>query len=339
MKVFWALIAVLVLATILALTLTRGGGAAGGSGTPVEPPKSISSSPPEAPSQDTAQSAPESQSTAASAPEERPATADAPEQETDNVSPSTAASGAEAPVSEEAVVAPPERVMPMPTLNEVLGLPDLFTGSKRREAVADAERAAESSDSAMAGAGASSSTGAHQPLALNGPEVPAPRELPAVATGNDGPMKVLHEDDGSMLVDDRFVLRGKGTKDEPYEVTWEMLMSAQETYQPRLGKKRIPERLSMLDGKWVKITGWIAFPIMAASPDEMLMMLNQWDGCCIGVPPTPYDAIEVKLAEAAKGEQRLKTSGVILGKLKVDPFLVRDWLVSLYLMDDAELVQ
>jgi hypothetical protein len=135
------------------------------------------------------------------------------------------------------------------------------------------------------------------------------------------------------------VLRGKGTKDEPYEVTWEMLMSAQETYQPRLGKKRIPARLSMLDGKWVKITGWIAFPIMAASPDEMLMMLNQWDGCCIGVPPTPYDAIEVKLAEAAKGEQRIKTSGVVLGKLKVDPFLVRDWLVSLYLMDDAELVQ
>jgi hypothetical protein len=222
----------------------------------------------------------------------------------------------------------------MPTLNEVLGLPDLFTGSKRREAVADAERMGESS-----GVDAEKVAGAHGPPALNGPEVPVPRDLPAVATGNDGPMKVLHEDDGSMLVDDRFVLRGKGTKDEPYEVTWEMLMSAQETYQPRLGKKRIPERLSMLDGKWVKITGWIAFPIMAASPDEMLMMLNQWDGCCIGVPPTPYDAIEVKLAEAAKGEQRIKTSGVVLGKLKVDPFLVRDWLVSLYLMDDAELVQ
>ena len=39
---------------------------------------------------------------------------------------------------------------------------------------------------------------------------------------------------------------------------------------------------------------------MAESADASLMMLNQWDGCCIGVPPTPYDAIEVKLKEAAK---------------------------------------
>ena len=29
--------------------------------------------------------------------------------------------------------------------------------------------------------------------------------------------------------------------------------------------------------------------------NEALVMLNQWDGCCIGVPPTPYDAVEVRL--------------------------------------------
>src|SRR5262249_39584664 len=82
-----------------------------------------------------------------------------------------------------------------------------------------------------------------------------------------------------------------------------------------------------------------AFPIMAQSQDEMLVMLNQWDGCCIGVPPTPYDAIEVKLKKAAKGDDRMRVSGSVKGLLRVDPYLIKDWLVSLYLMDDAELIK
>lgn len=147
--------------------------------------------------------------------------------------------------------------------------------------------------------------------------------------------KLTPRNDGTVLVDDRFVIKGKGDKADPYVVTWEMLVSAQETYQPRLGRKLIPDRLKMIDGKWVRIPGFIAFPIMAQTQDEMLMMLNQWDGCCIGVPPTPYDAIEVKLSEAAKGDDRLRVSGTVTGILRVDPYLVKDWLVSLYLMDDA----
>lgn len=173
--------------------------------------------------------------------------------------------------------------------------------------------------------------------------VSAPASLTEPVQGGQAPAagevkaKLETQDDGSTLVDGRFALRGKGTRAEPYEVSWEMLVSAQETYQPRLGRKLIPDRLKMLDGKWVRIAGYVAFPIMAQSQDEMLMMLNQWDGCCIGVPPTPFDAIEVKLKAAAKGDDRLRASGTVTGILRVDPYLVKDWLVSLYLMDDAEL--
>jgi hypothetical protein len=150
-------------------------------------------------------------------------------------------------------------------------------------------------------------------------------------------VKVIKRNDGSTFVDDRFVLRGQGTKDDPYKVTWEQLVSANETYQPRLGRTIIPGRLKMLDGKWVKVSGYIAFPIMAQSADEMLVMLNQWDGCCIGVPPTPYDAIEVKLKVAAKGDVRQRQSGAVTGILRVDPYLVKGWLVSLFLMDEGEI--
>lgn len=158
---------------------------------------------------------------------------------------------------------------------------------------------------------------------------------------NDKPPKAVvdRRDDGSMLVDNRFVLKGKGTEADPIQITWEFLVSAQETYQPRLGRTHLPDRLNLVHDKWVSISGYIAFPIMAASPDEMLMMLNQWDGCCIGVPPTPYDAIEVKLTTPATSRQKLAVDGSIRGILRVDPYLVRDWLVSLYLMDDARLLR
>jgi hypothetical protein len=154
-----------------------------------------------------------------------------------------------------------------------------------------------------------------------------------------GPAKIEIEDDGSMLVDGKYTIRGKGTKDEPYRITWDLLTSAQETYQPRLGLKHIPDRLNIVNNKWVTIAGYVAFPIMAATPDEMLMMLNQWDGCCIGVPPTPYDAVEVKLSTPATRDQRFAIDGTITGVLRVDPYLVKDWLVSMYLMDDAKIVQ
>jgi hypothetical protein len=164
---------------------------------------------------------------------------------------------------------------------------------------------------------------------------PSPEALAAAEAAKSAPT-LVKQADGTTLVADRFVIKGDGTKESPYEVTWEQLMSAQETYKPRLGLKIIPGWLNLIHDKWVKVSGYVAFPVMAQGPDEMLMMLNQWDGCCIGVPPTPYDAIEVKLNKPAEGETRLLIMGSVTGKLKVDPYLVKDWLVSLYIMDEAE---
>jgi outer membrane biosynthesis protein TonB len=147
--------------------------------------------------------------------------------------------------------------------------------------------------------------------------------------------KIEKKDDGTLLVDGKYVVKGEGTKEKPYEVTWEMLTSAQDDYDPRKGKKQVPGRIAMLDGKWVRISGYIAFPLYVDQPKELLSMLNQWDGCCIGVPPTPYDAIEVRLTGVVPKDDRLATSGVVTGKLGIKPYLVGDWLVGLYIMDDA----
>lgn len=153
----------------------------------------------------------------------------------------------------------------------------------------------------------------------------------------DEEIKIVKKADGQMLVDDRYALKGDGTAAAPYEITWEYLVSAQETYDPKKGKKKVPERLTMLDGKRVRITGYVAFPLMAQSPKELLAMLNQWDGCCIGVPPTPYDAIEVRLKDAATQEQKFTNYGSVEGTFEVKPYVVGEWLVGLYVMNGAHL--
>lgn len=151
-------------------------------------------------------------------------------------------------------------------------------------------------------------------------------------------LRLVRRDDGTLLINDRWVIKGDGSAEKPYEVTWEYLISAGETYDPKAGQNDIPPHISMLDGTHVRITGWIAFPLYVQSATELLVMLNQWDGCCIGVPPTPYDAIEVRLRAPAEGDARQATFGTVQGIMSVQPYVVGGWLVGLYVMDQARII-
>ncbi|MEI6023959.1 MAG: DUF3299 domain-containing protein [Phycisphaerales bacterium] len=152
------------------------------------------------------------------------------------------------------------------------------------------------------------------------------------------PGNILKQADGSILADNKYLITGAGTMEDPYRVTWECLTSASQTYIPRLQQNNIPQRVAMLDGKWIRIEGYMAFPLMLQESSEILAMLNQWDGCCIGVPPTPYDAIEVKLSVPVKpGRRHTYNFGTVTGKFKVDPYLVENWLVGLYQLESASL--
>ena len=52
--------------------------------------------------------------------------------------------------------------------------------------------------------------------------------------------------------------------------------------------------------------------------------------------PTPYDAIEVALDKTVTGEDRFATTGAVVGKLGIKPYVVGDWLVGLYVMDGGD---
>ena len=87
------------------------------------------------------------------------------------------------------------------------------------------------------------------------------------------------------------------------------------------------------------MTGYALFPLMSLETTEVLLMRNQWDGCCIGVPPTPYDAVEVKLAKPADRRDSLVSFVTLEGVLDVDPYVNRDFLLGLFTMSEAALVQ
>lgn len=174
--------------------------------------------------------------------------------------------------------------------------------------------------------------------AASSPNSPAPttsegsaKTDPAATNG------MVTKPDGTLIFDGRFAVRGSGTLEDPYRVPWDLLVATNETYAPRKGLKKLPERIKFFDGKYVKLSGFIAFPITSANPKEMLVMLNQWDGCCIGVPPTPYDAVEVKLAKSPTPSQRSAMQGTLRGKLRIDPYEDSGWLLGIYYMEEGTL--
>ncbi len=149
-----------------------------------------------------------------------------------------------------------------------------------------------------------------------------------------GAAMVTRTEDGVAFGD--IVIKGEGTQASPYIVPWDALVSAEAVFDPTNNSLRIPEVVAILQDKYVRLDGYVSFPLMTTQPKELLAMLNMWDGCCIGVPPTPYDAVEVQLSKAITGDARYAVSGRVTGKFSVKPYVVKSWLVGLYVMEQAE---
>jgi hypothetical protein len=154
------------------------------------------------------------------------------------------------------------------------------------------------------------------------------------------PGTIMRQPDGALMADGKYRIEGDGSRERPYRIAWDLLASANKTYIPRLKENLLPQRVALLEGAWVRIDGYFALPLMLQESSEILVMLNQWDGCCIGLPPTPYDAMEVRLVEPVKPSRRHAFNfGTVQGRLKVDPMLVENWLVGLYRLEEATLTQ
>ncbi|MDX9910815.1 MAG: DUF3299 domain-containing protein [Phycisphaerales bacterium] len=239
----------------------------------------------------------------------------------------------------------------LPTLDQTLGLAS--EDGTSRDAAPSVEHAAPSTSvsveaapgesaspaapsEAVAPAPSTNDTLANAPQA--GPAATGPTPTPVSAEAinrvrTSGPRSTS----GAKTRVGRFDLPGAGTDADPVEVPWELLVSAMEDYRPREGKTELPQWAKGLNGKHVRITGFVLFPTFGTQARELLLMKNQWDGCCIGVPPTPYDAIEITLSKPVDLANTTVNYASISGVLQVDPYLVNGWLLGLYLMENATL--
>lgn len=143
-------------------------------------------------------------------------------------------------------------------------------------------------------------------------------------------------DDGSIQLASGAIIRGQGTVEKPYELNWDLLVSAERVYQPRNGQTTLPDWCKALNLKQVRLTGHLLSPLMQDDTDQILLMRNQWDGCCIGVPPTPYDAVEITLSRPISLVREQLNYGTLTGLFEIDPYLVNNWLVGLYILSDAK---
>lgn len=151
------------------------------------------------------------------------------------------------------------------------------------------------------------------------------------------PATITHGNNNQLEIDGRYTILGSGTELDPYRITWDLLKSAYETIDLNGSRVTPPKRLEMLNGTYVQISGYLAPPLWGQETKELLVMFNRWDGCCVGLPPTPFDCIEAQLATPMKlGAAHTISYGTIRGKFIVEPFKAGTFLIGLYRLEEAQ---
>ncbi len=176
------------------------------------------------------------------------------------------------------------------------------------------------------------------PTPTTAPTQSIPPQQTQTATTTAAPATTLTRGSNNQIeVDGRYTILGSGTELDPYRVTWDLLKSAYETMDLNGPRTTAPKRLEMLNGTYVQISGYLAPPLWGQETLELLVLLNRWDGCCIGLPPTPFDCIEAQLSAPMKlGAAHTISYGTIRGKFIVEPFKAGTFLIGLYRLEEAQ---
>ena len=143
-------------------------------------------------------------------------------------------------------------------------------------------------------------------------------------------------DERTLELDGRYRIIGNGRPDDPYRITWEVLTSADAYIDPMAKALTPPPWVRALDGTHVELSGYYSTALRVTAAKHLLLTLNRWDGCCIGLPPTPFDAIDLDMREPVAMEGlHLFRFGTFRGRLVVSPFETGGFLLGLYRLEDA----
>ena len=171
--------------------------------------------------------------------------------------------------------------------------------------------------------------------ALPAPALSASNLVAALSTVG---LQVSRGTDGSTVLDQVYVVRGQGTAADPCQIGWDLLLSGAETFAPAAGKWELPERVRWLDGKQVQLKGFLTSPVRATKSDHLLLTWSALDACCLGGPPSPCQAVEVKLQTPLTLERHVLIGVTVEGTFKLETRLQGGLGLSLYRLNDARVV-
>jgi hypothetical protein len=153
----------------------------------------------------------------------------------------------------------------------------------------------------------------------------------------DGP-RLVRMQDGSVIVDRYWILPGgDGSAEHPYQLSWDLLLSAQNTSQPGAAVE-LPERVKMLSGKHVVIKGNTVKTVVGAKGDEFLLNDQLMDNCPTCINRTIYATIAVKVKTPEAMDAGVINILTLRGKFKAEPYLKNGFLIGVYFLEDAEVV-
>ena len=163
---------------------------------------------------------------------------------------------------------------------------------------------------------------------------------PPIVSDSRSPDEVTRRIDARTLeLDGRFRVIGNGGPDDPYRVSWELLTSAEPFIDPAREALTTPPWVRAINGTYIEISAYYSTAVRVSTTRNVLLTFNRWDGCCIGLPPTPFDAIDTTLAKPLDMQGlHLFRYGTFRGRLVVEPFAVGGYLLGLYRLEDATFV-
>jgi len=160
---------------------------------------------------------------------------------------------------------------------------------------------------------------------------------PSLLTDARSPNEVVRRiDDRTLELDGRFRVIGNGSPDDPYRISWEILTSAGPYIDAAQKALTPPPWVRVLDGTTVEISGYYSTAVRVTMARNLLLTLNRWDGCCIGLPPTPFDAIDMTMRQPMSMQGlHLFRFGTFRGRLTIAPFETGGFLLGLYKLEDT----
>ncbi|GMV81051.1 MAG: hypothetical protein AMXMBFR7_22350 [Planctomycetota bacterium] len=167
------------------------------------------------------------------------------------------------------------------------------------------------------------------------PKIRAP--LQGEVVRESGP-RILRKPDGMLVLDDFYELRGSGTREDPYRVTWDLFVSALETAKPGDGTLAFPARLAFLKDMAVELRGYTVVAESSAARHEFILNRSVLDDCCLLPPTNIFEVVEVRSAQAGLLMPGIVNAVTVRGTLRIDPLIRHGQLAGVYVLEDAELV-